>query len=326
MSETDSDWSIPVGSVVRRAEVHHRYGGNAQAGIAPCRDHPHILLFTDSTVGPEHGYFAEWAEDGTFHYTGQGQHGDQVFDRANKAVRGHHEQHRSLRLFETTAQAGFCRYLGEFEVDPVDPYHLDRAPGAGDRVLRTVIVFHLVPVGPAWSSREDSLGLVEQRTVPVADPEAADAEQHLARLNVDAVEKERRESELLIRYAEHLRQGGASITRRTTGRAPPARWPATPSTKPTTSSSKPGPRRPQQPPPRRRAVARLRPLSPSPADPAGRPGPRAGARPGRLPHRPGHPAGLPRRRRVHPADLVTGRGSPRGGPDARRPSSRSGWR
>ncbi|MCU0281475.1 MAG: hypothetical protein MUE66_06545 [Acidimicrobiia bacterium] len=214
MSESDSGWDLPVGSVVRRADLHRRFGGNAQAGIAPCRDHPHILLFTDPAAGPEHGYYAEWAEDGTFHYTGQGQHGDQVFDRANKAVRSHHEQGRSLRLFETTAQAGFCRYLGEFEVDPVDPYHLDRAPGAGDPERRAVIVFHLIPVGPAWSSREDSLDLVEQRSLDVADAEAADAEQHLARPNVDTVEKERRERELLIRYAEHLRRGGASITRR----------------------------------------------------------------------------------------------------------------
>ena len=214
MSESDCDWDLPVGSVVRRAVLHRRFGGNAQAGIAPCREHPHILLFTDPAVGPEHGYYAEWAEDGTFHYTGQGQHGDQVFDRANKAVRGHREQHRSLRLFETTAQAGFCRYLGEFEVDPVDPYHLDRAPGAGDRAVRTVIVFHLIPIGPAWSSREDSLGLVEQRTVDVADPEAGGAEEYLARPGVDAAEKERREHELLLRYVEHLRRGGAVVNRR----------------------------------------------------------------------------------------------------------------
>jgi len=214
VSETDSEWDMPVGSVVRRAALHRLYGGNAQAGIAPCRNHPHILLFTDAAAAPEHGYFAEWAEDGTFHYTGQGQHGDQVFDRANKAVRHHREQQRSLRLFETTAQAGFCRYLGEFEVDPVDPYHLDRAPGAGDRTLRTVIVFHLIPVGPAWSSREDSLGLVEQQAVDVADPEAAGAEQYLARPGVDAVEKERQEAGLLLRYVEHLRRGGASVGRR----------------------------------------------------------------------------------------------------------------
>jgi len=214
VSESDSGWDLAVGSVVRRAALHRRYGGNAQAGIAPCRSHPYILLFTDPAAGPEHGYFAEWAEDGTFHYTGQGQHGDQVFHHANKAVRYHREQPRSLRLFEMTAQAGFCRYLGEFEVDPVDPYHLDRAPGAGDRVMRTVIVFHLVPVGPTWSSREDSLGLVEQRAVDVADAEAAHTEQHLARPGVDAAERERREAELLLRYADHLRRAGATVGRR----------------------------------------------------------------------------------------------------------------
>jgi hypothetical protein len=214
MSETDSGWDLPVGSVVRRAALHRRFGGNAQAGIAPCRRHPHILLFTDPAVGPEHGYFAEWAEDGTFHYTGQGQHGDQAFDRANKAVRSHHDQQRSLRLFETTQQAGFCRYLGEFEVDPVDPYHLDRAPGAGDRVLRTVIVFHLIPVGRAWSSREDSLGLVEQHAAAVDDPDAAGAEQYLARPGLDPVERERREHELLLRYVDHLRRDGATVGRR----------------------------------------------------------------------------------------------------------------
>jgi hypothetical protein len=209
-----ADWNIPVGNRVRRADIHQRYGGSAQSGIAPCASTPHVLLFTDPAVGPEHGYYDEWAEDGTFHYTGEGQHGDQRFDRGNKAVLEHVDRHRVLRLFEATGQAGFQSYVGEFELDPADPYHLDRAPETGGGPLRTVIIFHLVPVGQVIDRRSTALGLVENRRVEVTDLEARNTEQYLARPHQETLEKERREQELLLRYAEHLRHGGAVVTRR----------------------------------------------------------------------------------------------------------------
>jgi hypothetical protein len=64
------------------------------------------------------------------------------------------------------------------------------------------------------TSREDNLGLVEQQTADVADAGAGGAEQHLARPNVAAEEKDRQEQELLLRYADHLRRGGAVVSRR----------------------------------------------------------------------------------------------------------------
>lgn len=207
-------WDMPVGATVSRAELHRRYGGSSQSGIAPCASTPHVLLFTNPAVGPEHGYYDEWAEDGTFHYTGEGQRGDQTFDFGNRAVRDHAEHQRSLRLFEATGQRGLHRYLGEFELDPADPYHLDRAPQTGGGPIRTVIMFHLVPVGQAMGPRSEALGLVEHRTVEVADLEAHNTEQYLARPHQETLEKERREQELLLRYADHLRRNGAAVSRR----------------------------------------------------------------------------------------------------------------
>jgi len=214
MSEIRSDWDIRVGSLVRRTDLHQRFGGSAQWGIAPCHEHPYVLLFTDPAGAPEHGYYDEWAEDGTFHFTGVGRHGDQTFTRGNRAVREHHERQRSLRLFAAGAQAGFYRYVGEFEVDPADPYHLDRAPETGGGPMRTVIMFHLVPVGRIAFSRPDVLSLVELRAVEVSDVEADSTEQYLARPNLETVEKEQREQALLLRYVEHLRRGGAVVGRR----------------------------------------------------------------------------------------------------------------
>jgi len=144
-------------------------------------------------VGPEHGYYDEWAEDGTFHYTGEGQRGDQVLERGNRAILGHAEQARALRLFEATAKAGFCRYVGEFEIDPADPYHLDRAPATGGEPIRTVIMFHLIPVGETAPHRSDPLSLVEQRAVEVTDLEAHKTERYLARPHRETLESERRE-------------------------------------------------------------------------------------------------------------------------------------
>jgi 5-methylcytosine-specific restriction protein A len=30
----------------RRTDIHARFGGNAQSGIAPCGEHPYVFLFT----------------------------------------------------------------------------------------------------------------------------------------------------------------------------------------------------------------------------------------------------------------------------------------
>nr|WP_275464977.1 EVE domain-containing protein [Streptomyces noursei] len=139
-------WTLQPGDTVLRKALHDRYGGSRQGGISKCAKSSNVLLFTDPRTGHQHGYFDAWAEDGTFHYTGDGQKGDQDFtSTGNSAIRDHVRNGLALRLFE--GSRGTIRYVGEFVVDPVTPYTFSRAPETGGGELRRVIRFHLVPVG-----------------------------------------------------------------------------------------------------------------------------------------------------------------------------------
>jgi hypothetical protein len=101
------------------------------------------------------------------------------------------------------------------EIDPADPYHLDRAPETGGGPIRTVVMFHLLPAGPTTVHRTDRLPIMERSTVSVADLEAHNTERYLARPNAETIEKERREQGLVQRYAEHLRRQGSEVVRYT---------------------------------------------------------------------------------------------------------------
>ena len=58
--------------------------------MEPSATSPNVLLFTSETAGSQFGYaFDGWHKDGTFHYTGEGQRGDQVMTHGNRAVKDH---------------------------------------------------------------------------------------------------------------------------------------------------------------------------------------------------------------------------------------------
>ncbi len=139
-------WLLEPGETVKRKVLHDRYGGSRQGGISKCAKSANVLIFTDPKTGHQHGYYDKWAEDGTFHYTGEGQAGPQSFDSpGNAALRDHAKSRLALRVFE--GSRGTIRYVGEFAVDPATPYSYDEAPGTGGGPLRKVIRFHLVQVG-----------------------------------------------------------------------------------------------------------------------------------------------------------------------------------
>ncbi|KUN36379.1 hypothetical protein AQJ30_22650 [Streptomyces longwoodensis] len=139
-------WHLNPGDTIRRVELHDRYGGSRQGGICKSARNDNVLIFTDPNTGHQHGYYDEWAEDGSFHYTGDGQKGPQTFDSlGNRSVRDHVQLGLRLRLFE--GSRGIVRYVGEFALDPASPYSYSRAPETGGGPLRQVIRFHLIPVG-----------------------------------------------------------------------------------------------------------------------------------------------------------------------------------
>lgn len=72
----------------RKAEIHGRFGGQAQGGISTPKNHPAIFLFT-SDAGAQHGYRDEYRDDGIFWYTGGGQAGDMRMASGNKAILEH---------------------------------------------------------------------------------------------------------------------------------------------------------------------------------------------------------------------------------------------
>ncbi|MFD7546798.1 hypothetical protein ACFV0R_18340 [Streptomyces sp. NPDC059578] len=146
--DTPPAWHLLPGQTVKRKELHDRYGGSRQGGISKCAKSKNVLLFSDPETGHQHGYFDTWAEDGTFHYTGDGQTGPQTFDSlGNASTRDHAGLGLALRLFE--GSRGTVRYVGEFAVDPEQPYSWGEAPETGGGPLRPVIRFHLAPVGRA---------------------------------------------------------------------------------------------------------------------------------------------------------------------------------
>lgn len=140
-------WVLLPGDTIKRTHLHNQYGGSRQGGISPSRKTPNVIVFTDPAVGALHGYFDRW-EGEVLHYTGEGQQGDQSMDHGNRAILEHVDAGRSLRVFE--GSAGVVTYIGEFAVDPVNPWYFADAPPTGGGPLRKVIMFRLLPVGEVY--------------------------------------------------------------------------------------------------------------------------------------------------------------------------------
>ena len=158
-----SRWDLVTGGRIVRKKLHDRFGGSRQGGISPSRQSPQVIIFTDPATGTQHGYHDRWEGDGSFHYVGEGQQGDQQMKGGNKAILNHVEDGRALRVFN--GSGGEVEYVGEFRLDPDDPHHTGRAEATGGGPMRNVIIFHLLPVGP----------------VPPADIIAGSAEGHCRR-------------------------------------------------------------------------------------------------------------------------------------------------
>lgn len=96
----------------RQRDLHDRFGGNRQSGIAPCASHPYVFLFS-SPRGEEFGYRDGWAGPAEYSYTGEGQAGDMEMARGNRAILEHEAASRELHLFEKIG-AGYYEYAGQF--------------------------------------------------------------------------------------------------------------------------------------------------------------------------------------------------------------------
>ncbi len=106
-----SNVDLEPNTIYDRRDLHSKYGGSIQGGIAPSRDEPVVFLFSGGT-GEDHGYQDEIRPEGTVIYTGEGQIGDMEMKRGNGAIRDHLEDGRELHFF--TMEEEGVRYVGQY--------------------------------------------------------------------------------------------------------------------------------------------------------------------------------------------------------------------
>ena len=207
------EWTLNAGDEIQRTELQDRYGGRTQGGIGPSRKSPNVFVFSDPLAGEKHGYYDGWREDGAFHYTGEGQRGDQEMKSGNAAILNHADEGRALRVF--MGARGVVTYEGEFELDSEQPYYWTDAPETNDGPLRQVIVFRLRPKDteprPPSSKLDAALSGPITQDVPV---EQQQTEKAFVAPSHEPYEAERREQRLVIDLQDHLRRLGHAVSRK----------------------------------------------------------------------------------------------------------------
>ena len=212
----DAMWDLKPGETVVRAELQKKFGGRTQGGIGPSKISPNVLIFSDPETGEQHGYIDGWQKDGCFHYTGEGQRGDQQMKSGNRSIRDHVREKRALRLFQGTR--GKVRYIDEFKLDADLPYYYTDAPETGDGPTRSVIVFRLRPktiTTPTAHTRHRPIAASDDEAHIVE--EVAIEEQWTERVFVnprqEQTEAERREATLVVNFRDFMRARGEQVVR-----------------------------------------------------------------------------------------------------------------
>jgi hypothetical protein len=207
-----ADWDLEPGVSVERRILHETYGGRTQGGIGPSRQTPNVLIFSDPEAGEPHGYYDGWQADGCFHYTGEGQRGDQQMKSGNAAILNHVAEGRALRVFRGARRV--VTYMDEFEVDTVEPFYRTDAHETDGGPRREVIVFrlrpkHVEPLEPSSKLAEILAGPTKSN-VPIEQQQTERA--YVAPSN-EPYDAERREQKLVLELEAHLRSLGHEVCR-----------------------------------------------------------------------------------------------------------------
>lgn len=205
-SPVPREFPLTPGDRIKRTELHAQYGGRQRGGISPSAVTPNVFLFSDPDTGSQHGYYDKWMDDGCFHYTGEGQRGDQEMAQGNSAILNHEKEGRRLRLFKGTSD--FVIYQGEVDLAEDQPFYLDDAPETDGGPLRQVIIFRLRPLNDAMRPT-----IAEQ--APSLLPVVTDIdveEQHTTTVivtrTIGEAEAIRRESALVLSFKAHAKTNG----------------------------------------------------------------------------------------------------------------------
>lgn len=197
------EWELQPGQPIERKQLHEKYGGRTQGGIGPSRLSPNVFIFSDPVAGEPHGYFDGWRDDDCFHYTGEGQYGDQQMKSGNGAILRHEEEGRALRVF--MGARGKVVYEDEFELADDPPWYQSEAQETGNGPVRKVIVFRLRPktISPRPVRSRLDVAL-EGQAVTEVPIENLWTEKAFVAPSQEEYEAERREQALVRDFEAHL--------------------------------------------------------------------------------------------------------------------------
>lgn len=200
------DWDINPGDVVRRAEVHLRFGGQMQGGISTSRTSPNVMIFADPVRSKDHGYdvFEGQQSDGSFHYTGQGQLGNMTLTGPNKRVLDAASNRDAIRLF--LGDPPWATYVGAYALGE-PPFRWEQMPDRRGN-MRKGLVFHLVPVEAEADLVPVAPGIEDLWT---GDWKPRDSTPYAVAPSVAAQIAKREEFSLEARFGEWLRSRGHTV-------------------------------------------------------------------------------------------------------------------
>jgi len=205
-----AEWDIAVGETLLRRELHDRWGGGRYGGMEPAPRAKSVLLFSKPSAGAAFGYkYDGWHDDGSYHYTGDGQEGDQSPEAGgNKSLIDAPALGRAVRVFRS--EGVHTTYVGEFEL--LDPgYYRADAPDRNGEV-RSVLVFRLRPVGNVLrQALEDAAP--DLKAPQMIALEANDIDAYVMARPDEPPNAVRREAELVKRYATWLGNAGHATAR-----------------------------------------------------------------------------------------------------------------
>ena len=131
-------WNLLPGDAIRSNDLHDRFGGNSRTRISPSAATCNVFIFLK--LGRDESAF--WDAD-VLHVPGKRIRGS-TLSKANRAVLGHQEAGRALRVFWRSGAD--LVYAGEFGLDPGEPFYFIETRGSAGAPDRR-IVFRLRPVG-----------------------------------------------------------------------------------------------------------------------------------------------------------------------------------
>ncbi|MDW9634551.1 HNH endonuclease [Sinorhizobium meliloti] len=144
-------WGFERGRIYnRRADIHGRFNGQQRGGIVTPAEHAVVIIFTGEE-GEAHGYSDRWRDDGVFEYFGEGQLGDMVMQKGNRAIAEHAINGKSILLFKILPNGV------EFEGEMIcEGYQIRRAPDRAGN-MRDAFVFELRPIDNVTTVVDDIL-------------------------------------------------------------------------------------------------------------------------------------------------------------------------